>query len=101
MHLSLGWPIVLVWEHDVILLVEYKLDDVLLQGGYLMARLVKNTLENFASYETAEEMESFFEGKENLCLHRSISQAIESIRLNAAWLARDRQSISDFLRSHS
>lgn len=69
------------------------------EGGYLLARLVKNTLENFAAYENADEMERFFEGKENMCLQRSISQAVESIRLNAAWLARDRESICQFLQS--
>ena len=65
-----------------------------------MARLVKNTIENFSTFEKADEIERFFEDKDTSCLVRSINQAVESVRLNAAWLERDKESISQFLENH-
>ncbi|XP_050429789.1 puromycin-sensitive aminopeptidase isoform X2 [Adelges cooleyi] len=67
------------------------------QGGFLLTRLVKNTTENFASEEKAEEVENFF--KENGCMgaERTIQQACETIRLNAAWLKRDHDQLRTFL----
>ncbi|CAH1397947.1 unnamed protein product [Nezara viridula] len=70
------------------------------EGGFLMARLVKNTVENFSTFEKADEIESFFASRDTSCLDRSISQAVESVRLNAAWLTRDRDSIRQFLENH-
>ncbi|XP_050529009.1 puromycin-sensitive aminopeptidase isoform X2 [Daktulosphaira vitifoliae] len=68
------------------------------QGGFLLTRLVKNTTENFASIEKAEEVENFF--KKNGCMgaERTIQQACETIRLNAAWLKRDHDQLHKFLQ---
>ncbi|XP_026812969.1 puromycin-sensitive aminopeptidase isoform X2 [Rhopalosiphum maidis] len=68
------------------------------QGGFLLTRLVKNTTENFASIEKAEEVENFF--KQNGCVgaERTIQQACETIRLNAAWLKRDYEKLQNFLQ---
>lgn len=63
----------------------------------MLTRLVKNTTENFASVEKAEEVENFF--KQNGCVgaERTIQQACETIRLNAAWLKRDYEKLHNFL----
>lgn len=66
------------------------------KGGFLLARLVKHTLENFASEEKAKEIEEFFSDKDTSAVDRSIQQAVESVRLNAAWLSRDRTLINNF-----
>lgn len=60
--------------------------------------MVKNTTENFASLEKAEEVENFF--KQNGCVgaERTIQQACETIRLNAAWLKRDHEKLHNFLK---
>jgi len=59
---------------------------------------VKNTTENFSSIEKAEEVEHFF--KQNGCVgaERTIQQACETIRLNAAWLKRDYEKLQNFLQ---
>ncbi|XP_073968531.1 puromycin-sensitive aminopeptidase [Rhodnius prolixus] len=67
------------------------------EGGFLLARLVKHTMENFASDEMAREIEEFFANKDTSAAERSIQQSVESIRLNAAWLNRDRITIQQFL----
>ncbi|XP_064546193.1 puromycin-sensitive aminopeptidase isoform X1 [Drosophila montana] len=67
------------------------------QGGFLLTRLIKYLIENFASEEKAREVEEFF--KTNLIpgCDRTVSQAVETIRLNAAWLQRDREKLTQFL----
>lgn len=59
------------------------------QGGFLLSRLVKCLTENFASEARAVEVESFF--KKNLFpgTERTVSQSVETIRLNSTWLERD------------
>lgn len=59
---------------------------------------MKNTTENFSSIEKAEEVENFF--KQNGCVgaERTIQQACETIRLNAAWLKRDSEKLQNFLQ---
>lgn len=67
------------------------------QGGFLLARLVKHTTENFASDEKAKEIEDFFATHESPGAERTVQQSCESVRLNAAWLSRDRESIQQYL----
>ncbi|KAH8303799.1 hypothetical protein KR018_006010 [Drosophila ironensis] len=68
------------------------------QGGFLLSRLVKYLIENFASEERAREVEAFFEANHVPGCERTVSQAVETIRLNAAWLNRDRQNLAAFLQ---
>lgn len=67
------------------------------QGGFLMARLVKFTTENFASEELATEVEQFFKDHKSPGTERTVQQAVETIRLNAAWLDRDTAAIKAYL----
>ncbi|XP_046659626.1 LOW QUALITY PROTEIN: puromycin-sensitive aminopeptidase-like [Homalodisca vitripennis] len=66
-------------------------------GGGLLGRLVKRTTENFASEQRAVEIEEFFASHDAPGCERSLQQTCESIRVNTAWLARDRESVQDFL----
>ncbi|XP_023296765.2 puromycin-sensitive aminopeptidase isoform X2 [Lucilia cuprina] len=68
------------------------------QGGFLLARLIKYLIENFASEERALEVEEFFKNKQFPGTERTVSQAVETIRLNAAWLERDRESLTAYLK---
>ncbi|RZF46474.1 hypothetical protein LSTR_LSTR016832 [Laodelphax striatellus] len=70
-----------------------------LQSGFLLSRLVKYTLEDFVSEERALEVEEFFRHREHSHIERTVQQACETIRLNAAWLNRDRQQMKEFLTS--
>ncbi|KAK5642103.1 hypothetical protein RI129_008270 [Pyrocoelia pectoralis] len=71
------------------------------QGGFLLTRLVKFTTENFASEEMAVEVENFFNDNKAPGAERTVQQGVETIRLNAAWLARDAESIRKYLESYN
>ena len=62
-----------------------------------MAQLVKSLTEDFTTEERAVEVEQFFLEHPHPGAERSILQALETIRLNAAWLQRDRQLLAEFL----
>ncbi|XP_014243033.1 puromycin-sensitive aminopeptidase [Cimex lectularius] len=68
------------------------------EGGFLLPRLVKHTMEDFASEEMAKEIEDFFANKDTSAAERSIQQSVETILLNAAWLKRDIEDIQMFLK---
>ncbi len=65
-------------------------------GGHLYNRFVKPAA-NFTSEKKAKEVEAFFKKHDTTGLERSIAQATEQIRSNAAWLKRDYKKISEFL----
>lgn len=67
------------------------------QGGFLIARLVKCTTENFASEEMALEIDEFFKEHKSPGTERTVQQSMESIRRNAAWLKRDGEAIKQYL----
>jgi len=68
-------------------------------GGFLLNRLVKSTA-NFASEERAKEVEKFFEEHKAPAAERAVKQAIEGIRLNAEWLARDGADLEKWFKDH-
>ncbi|XP_021928261.1 puromycin-sensitive aminopeptidase isoform X3 [Zootermopsis nevadensis] len=67
------------------------------KSGFLLARLVKYTTENFASEEVAAEIEAFFRDHHSPGTERTVQQSCETIHLNAAWLQRDREAIREYL----
>lgn len=67
------------------------------EGGFLLSRLVKYLTENFASEERAREVEEFFKTHDFPGTERTVSQSVETIRLNAAWLNRDLVSTREYL----
>ncbi|GJQ68392.1 Psa [Trypoxylus dichotomus] len=71
------------------------------QGGFLLARLVKFTTENFASEDMANEVEEFFKEHKSPGTERTVQQGVETIRLNAAWLKRDKDAIIEYLNSQN
>ncbi|ALC43653.1 Psa [Drosophila busckii] len=68
------------------------------QGGFLLTRLIKYLIENFASEERAREVEEFFKSTQIPGCERTVMQAVETIRLNAAWLDRDSEALSSYLK---
>ncbi|XP_032596884.1 puromycin-sensitive aminopeptidase isoform X2 [Drosophila grimshawi] len=71
------------------------------QGGFLLTRLIKYLIENFASEAKAREVEEFFRTNQIPGCERTVSQAVETIRLNAAWLERDREKLTEFLKEQN
>ncbi|CAD6215605.1 GSCOCG00000417001-RA-CDS [Cotesia congregata] len=70
-------------------------------GGFLLSRLVKHTTENFVTEKRAIEIEEFFKKNPTPGAERTVQQSVESIRLNAAWLARDQASIESYFKENS
>jgi len=64
----------------------------------LMVRLVKFVTENFASDSAAEDIERFF-GARKATVERGVKQNIEAIRLQAAWLSRDRAALLEYFKA--
>lgn len=67
------------------------------QGGHIIRRLVGAVTENFASEQKAQEVAKFFQDFKIPGTERAVDQTLEKIRINAAWLARDSDSIKAYL----
>lgn len=59
---------------------------------------IMSIIENFASNEKANEVESFFNTKDTTGVERKIKQSLETVRNNAAWLTRDNEMIQEYLK---
>uniref|UniRef100_A0A8C5J048 Aminopeptidase n=1 Tax=Junco hyemalis TaxID=40217 RepID=A0A8C5J048_JUNHY len=68
------------------------------QGGFLISRLIKLTVDGFANDKMAAEVKAFFESHPAPSAERTVQQCCENILLNAAWLRRDADSIQHFLQ---
>ncbi|XP_065074613.1 puromycin-sensitive aminopeptidase [Ochlerotatus camptorhynchus] len=68
------------------------------EGGFLLSRLIKYLTENFSTEERALEVEQFFKEHEFPGTERTVSQSIETIRLNVAWVKRDLDGITAYLK---
>uniref|UniRef100_A0A182NID0 Aminopeptidase n=1 Tax=Anopheles dirus TaxID=7168 RepID=A0A182NID0_9DIPT len=68
------------------------------EGGFLLARLIKYLTENFSTEERALEVERFFREHDFPGTERTVSQSIETIRLNADWMRRDLDAIAAYLK---
>uniref|UniRef100_A0A8C7D679 Puromycin-sensitive aminopeptidase n=1 Tax=Oncorhynchus kisutch TaxID=8019 RepID=A0A8C7D679_ONCKI len=67
------------------------------QGGFLISRLIKLSLDGFAIDKMAAEVKSFFESHHAPAAERTVQQCCENILLNAAWLKRDADDIHQYL----
>ena len=67
------------------------------QGGFGLMRLVSIT-SAFASVDRREEVERFFKDHPAPAADRSIRQSLERIRLNVAWLERNRSELAALLQ---
>jgi len=68
--------------------------------GFILTRLVKSSTEIFATHPHADDIAKFFEKNPVPAAQRSVKQGLESIRINSAWLERDRESAKTFLSSY-
>ncbi|TMS23086.1 Puromycin-sensitive aminopeptidase [Larimichthys crocea] len=67
------------------------------QGGFLISRLIKLSVDGFAIDKMAAEVKSFFESHPAPAAERTVQQCCENILLNAAWLKRDSDDIQQYL----
>lgn len=71
------------------------------QGGFLLARLVKFSTEDFVSEEKVKDISDFFQAHPAPAAERTIQQSLENIRLNEAQLKRDSEAVKAYLASRS
>ncbi|KAM5135748.1 puromycin-sensitive aminopeptidase [Mantella aurantiaca] len=67
------------------------------QGGFLISRLIKLSVDGFASEKMATEVKTFFEAHPAPSAERTVQQCCENIVLNAAWLKRDGDAMHQYL----
>ncbi|CAI9616950.1 unnamed protein product [Staurois parvus] len=67
------------------------------QGGFLISRLIKLSVDGFASEKMAAEVKAFFEAHPAPSAERTVQQCCENIVLNAAWLKRDGDAMHQYL----
>ena len=67
------------------------------KSGFLLSHLVSSVIERFLTEEKADMAVKFFEEHPMPGSERKVAQAVETIRLNCAWLARDGAAINKFL----
>ncbi|XP_005990128.1 puromycin-sensitive aminopeptidase [Latimeria chalumnae] len=67
------------------------------QGGFLISRLIKLTVDGFAGDKIASDVKVFFESHPAPAAERTIQQCCENILLNATWLKRDVDEITQYL----
>ncbi|XP_053553656.1 puromycin-sensitive aminopeptidase [Bombina bombina] len=67
------------------------------QGGFLISRLIKLSLDGFASEKMATEIKAFFDAHPAPSAERTVQQCCENILLNAAWLKRDADAMHQYL----
>ena len=70
------------------------------KGGFAITRLV-GAAGSFATDARHDEVKAFFDEHPAPSAARTIQQSLERIKLNVAWLDRNRQGIADWLRARS
>jgi len=66
------------------------------EGGFGLMRLV-SIVSGFTTEEQREDVERFFTEHPVPSADRTVRQALERIRLNAAWLDRNRSEVAEWL----
>ncbi len=70
------------------------------ESGFILARIVSFTTEEFTTLEKAGEVEAFFESHPAPAAARTVRQSLERIRANALWLERDGDALARWLASY-
>jgi puromycin-sensitive aminopeptidase len=65
------------------------------EGEFILSRLVSIT-SRFTTPEREEDVESFFRDHPTPSVERAIRQSLERIRINTAWLDRNRQGLAEW-----
>ena len=65
------------------------------EGEFILSRLVSIT-SRFTTSERGEDVESFFRDHPTPSVERTIRQSLERIRINVAWLDRNRQGLAEW-----
>ena len=70
------------------------------QSGFLLSRLVKSCCSDFLTEERAREVEKYFTDHPLSGSERNVAQAVETVRMNTAWLNRDQADMVNFFKQN-
>ena len=77
-----------------------KVHGVLSQREIVLDRYIKTTLAEFSSHDVAQEIKTFFEGKDTKGFDRGLLQAADSIKSKANYKSRDEAMVLEWLQAH-
>jgi aminopeptidase N len=63
-------------------------------GGFLIMRLIESVTSHFATMARQQEVAEFFQTHPVLSAARTVQQCLERIRINARWLAQNRDALT-------
>jgi puromycin-sensitive aminopeptidase len=70
-------------------------------GGFLIMRLIESVTSHFATAAKEREVAEFFQAHPVPSAARTVQQCLERIRINARWLAQNREPLAAWLRGAS
>eukprot|EP00301_Raphidiophrys_heterophryoidea_P000550 c10276_g3_i1.p1 GENE.c10276_g3_i1~~c10276_g3_i1.p1 ORF type:complete len:512 (-),score=112.16 c10276_g3_i1:140-1675(-) len=66
---------------------------------FFFPRLIQTVCEALSSESDALDIQLFFASRPDASTHRTVAQAIETVKIKTAWLSRDREDVKTFLLS--
>ncbi|RIB04123.1 peptidase family M1-domain-containing protein [Gigaspora rosea] len=66
----------------------------------LLGLSIKYSTDSFSSEADIKDIEDFFSNKDTKDFLRPLQQSLEKIRVNTAWLARDKKDVEEWLRAN-
>ncbi|CAG8538500.1 28782_t:CDS:10, partial [Racocetra persica] len=66
----------------------------------LLAAIVKYGTDSFSTDADLKDVENFFSNKDTKDFLRPLQQSLENIRVNTAWLTRDKEDVENWLRTN-
>lgn len=68
------------------------------EGNFSLGRIIEYSIDSFSSHEDLEKIEAFFADKNNSKYASSLKQALDAVRANALWVARDADDVKQWLK---
>ncbi|CAG8492685.1 19743_t:CDS:10, partial [Racocetra fulgida] len=79
---------------------EVKNQDIIYAFSGLYAAIIKYGTDAFSTDADLKDVENFFSNKNTKDYLRPLQQSLESIRVNTAWLTRDKEDVENWLRTN-
>lgn len=66
----------------------------------MLANIVQITTSGFTSLEAVGDIERFFSDKSTKGFDQGLAQSIDGVKAKAAWLDRDKEDVTEWLKSN-
>lgn len=70
------------------------------EGTFSLARCIESSIRNFSTQKDLEMIEEFFKGRDNSKYQSGLSQGLDAVRGNTAWLDRDAKDVETWLKGN-